>query len=140
MSIRFSSRQRVSGLGILLVSTFALAGCAGPPLSSPVGEWVAVDGDHGALSIKGDGTFEMTNASFNPLEYRDADDDFDATGTWRLARDDQELSLNFTTASQGDWKVEPSGFVVPFRSGSIHFFDPDETADIEFRLTTDVSD
>lgn len=140
MSIRFSSHRRVAALVSGLVATLALAGCAGPQISSPIGEWIAVDGDHGTLSINPDGSFVMTNASFNPLEHRDADDDFNASGNWSLARDDQELSIDFTTASQGDWKVEPGGFFVPFKSGFIRFSDPDQTVDIEFRLESEGSD
>lgn len=81
----------------------------------------------------------MTDASFDPLKSRDADD-FDATGTWRLAREDEDLALYFAMTSPGVSEVRSIGFVVAFRSGSIRFNDPDETVDIEFRLASENSD
>lgn len=134
MKPRSSHRRNRIAASITIAAVLALTGCAGLQITSPVGEWVAVDDDHGTLSIRPDGTFTITDASYNPLEDRDADNNFNATGTWRIFPDDTELSLVFTEASQGDSEVSRAGFDVPFRSGTIRFHDPDAVLDIEFQL------
>ncbi|MEV8249601.1 hypothetical protein AB0O87_01590 [Microbacterium sp. NPDC076768] len=134
-----SLRRSLPIVSITIAVVLALTGCTGPQLASPVGEWVAIEDDYGTLSIHSDGTFAITDASYNPLEQRDADDDFNATGTWRIFPDDTELSLVFVEASQGDSDVSPAGFDVPFRSGTIRFHDPDDVLDIEFRLADETS-
>ncbi len=133
-------RQSLPVASVTVAVALVLAGCAGPQLTSPVGEWGAVDNDHGVLSIRSDGTFTITDASFNPLEDRDADNDFNATGTWRVFPDEAELTLVFLEASQGDWDVSRASFDVPFRSGTIRFHDPDDVLDIEFRLVDEASE
>jgi hypothetical protein len=140
MKPRSSRRRNWTVASITIAAILALTGCEGPQITSPVGEWAAADDDHGTLSIRSDGTFTITDASYNPLEARDADNDFNATGTWRIFPDDTELSLAFTEASQGDWDVSPAGFDVPFRSGTIRFHDPDDVLDIEFRLVDETSE
>lgn len=140
MNKRYALARRAAWMGISLAGVLALGGCASPQINTPVGEWTAVDDDHGTLSIHQDGTFTMADASFNPLDRRDADDDFDGEGTWRLARGDSELSLDFTNASQGEWEVDPGGFFVSFRDGFIRFQDPDEVLGIEFRIDTETPD
>lgn len=125
---------------ITIAAVLALTGCTTPQITSPIGEWVAVEDDHGVLTIRPDGTFTMTEVSFNPLQYRDADDDFNAAGTWRLIRDDTEIALDFEEASQGKWNVDPSGRAVPFSSGTIRFHDPDDVLDIKFRLVNETSE
>lgn len=120
---------------IAVAAALTLTGCTASEISSPVGEWVAIGDDHGALSINPDGTFVMTESSYNPLEYRHAENDFNATGTWQLAHDDTEVALDFESAAQGSDHVEPRLYFVPFRSGTLRFEDPEGTADIELRLT-----
>ncbi|WP_146115364.1 hypothetical protein [Microbacterium sp. MYb62] len=134
MKPRSSRRRNWTAANITIAAILALTGCAGPQITSPVGEWVAIEDDHGTLSIRSDGTFTITDASYNPLEDRDADNDFTATGAWRIVRDDAEVLFDFEEASEGNWDVEPSGIAVPFRSGTIRFHDPDDVLDIEFRL------
>ncbi len=132
--LRVRSRS-VAIVSLALSSALCLVSCApGPQLTSPVGEWVAIGDDSGTLVIREDGTFNVTNASYNPIQARDADDDFNGTGTWRLVRDDSEVKLNFKQARQGDFDVQPGGFFLSFASGTIRFHDPDEVLDIEFRL------
>ncbi len=120
---------------IAFAAALTLTGCSSPQFSSPIGEWVAIGDDHGTLSINPDGTFVMTDASYNPLEYRPAENDFNATGTWQLAHNDSEVALDFESASQGEDDIEPRVYFVPFRSGTLRFEDPEGTADIELRLT-----
>ena len=133
-------RQSLPVASVTVAVALVLAGCAGPQLTSPVGEWGAVDNDHGVLSIRSDGTFTITDASFNPLEDRDADNDFNAAGAWRIVRDNNDLLLDFEEASDGEWSVEPSGIVVPFRSGAIRFHAPDDVLGIEYRLVEEKPD
>ncbi len=135
-----SARRRLAGVSVIIAAVISLTGCVGPEVTSPVGEWVAVDDDHGTLSIRPDGTFTITGASYNPLEDRDADNDFNAAGAWRIVRDNNDLLLDFEEASDGEWSVEPSGIVVPFRSGAIRFHDPDDVLGIEYRLVEEKPD
>ena len=132
-----SPRVRRARVGVVLAAVLVLTGCSSPQLSSPVGEWVTVDGDHGTLSIRADGTFSMTDSSYNPLQYREADNDFDATGTWLMTPNNPDVKLNFKMATQGTMSVSPGGFDVSFNSGVIRLHDPDDVLDIEFRLTSD---
>lgn len=131
----FATRRPATHAGLALVLLLGLTGCApNPQLTLPVGEWVAVDDDHGTLVIRDDGTFTVTDASYNPIQDRDAADDFNAWGTWSVVRDGSEVKLNFKEAAQGDFDVQPGGFFLSFTSGAIRFHDPDEVLDIEFRL------
>ncbi|KYJ98950.1 hypothetical protein AUV07_08750 [Microbacterium sp. CH1] len=91
-------------------------------------------GDEGTLSIRPDGTFTMTGASYNPLQGRDSDSDFNATGRWITAREGTEVALDFEEATQGPRDVEPRIDFVPFRSGTLRFQDAEGLFDIEFRL------
>jgi hypothetical protein len=140
MNPRPSRRQHLTAVSITIAAVLALTGCAGPQITSPVGEWVAVNDDDGSLSIRPDGTFTMTDASFNPLQGRDADNDFNATGTWLTARDNAEIALDFEEASQGSRDVEPRIYFVPFRSGTLRFQDAEGLFDIEFRLVDETSE
>ena len=67
MKPRSSRLRNWTAVSITIAATLALTGCAGPQITSPVGEWVAIDDDNGTLAIHSDGTFTMTDASFNPL-------------------------------------------------------------------------
>lgn len=120
---------------LALVALAGLTSCTTTrQLTSPTGEWVAVDNDTGTLTIREDGTFSINDASYNPIQARDASGDFNASGTWVVVRDGAEVKLNFKEAAQGDFAVQPGGISVPFDSGSIRFHDPDEILDIEFTL------
>jgi len=135
VSGRSTARRLTVIVATALAVAFGAMGCAsGPQLTSPVGEWIAIDDDHGTLVIRENGTFTVTDASYNPIQARDAANDFNASGTWALVRDDAELSLDFKEARQGDFDVQPGGFFLSFTSGTIRFHDPDEVLDIEFRL------
>jgi len=79
----------------------------------------------------------MTDSSYNPLQYREADNDFDATGTWLMTPNNPDVKLNFKMATQGTMSVSRGGFDVSFNSGVIRLHDPDDVLDIEFRLTSD---
>ncbi|MEV8249600.1 hypothetical protein AB0O87_01585 [Microbacterium sp. NPDC076768] len=140
MNVRSPRRRYLAVASIVIAAVLALTGCTGPQLASPVGEWVAIDGDEGTLSIRPDGTFTMTDTSFNPLEGRDADSEFDATGAWLTARDDTEVALDFEEASPGSRDVEPRIYFVPFRSGTLRFQDAEGLFDIEFRLVDEASE
>lgn len=129
-------RQRAATLIMIIVAMLVLAGCApGANLASPVGVWEATGDDNGTLTINADGTFTINDASFNLIQYRGADDNFNSSGTWRLIREESEVSLRFYEASQGDFNVGPGGIQADFRTGTMRFHDPDEIASIEFRLT-----
>lgn len=141
MNTRTPLCRRVSVASLVSVGVLVLAGCtAGPQLTSPVGVWVAVGDDSGTLTIREDGTFTMTDASYNPIYAHDAYEDFNGAGTWALACGDTEVKLNFTEAAQGEWEAEPGGFAAPFRDGTIRFQDPDLVMGIEFRLDIEVPD
>lgn len=128
-------------MALVLVVLLGLTSCTtSPQLTSPVGEWVAVDDDTGTLTIRENGTFSVTHASYNPIQARDATGDFNASGTWLVVRDGTEVKLNFTQATQGDFDVQPGGISVHYSSGSIRFHDPDEILDIEFRLDSEPVD
>ncbi|MEV8249543.1 hypothetical protein AB0O87_01300 [Microbacterium sp. NPDC076768] len=130
--------KRTSAIVALLLTTLlTLTSCTPPaPLTTPVGVWEATEDDNGTLTINADGTFTITNASFNPIQYRDTDNNFNGTGTWHTFPNDPELILRFSEAANGDFAVAPTGRRVDFTSGTMLFTDPDELQSIEFRLTT----
>ncbi|MGO2521107.1 MAG: hypothetical protein ACTH8F_13370 [Microbacterium sp.] len=130
------SAMRTAALAFIIVAILVLAGCApSVQLTSPVGVWEASGEDNGTLTINTDGTFTINDASFNLVQKRDADDNFNGSGTWRTFPDDPELILYFDEASQGDFNVEPAGRRADFASGTLRYFHPEQTASIEFRLT-----
>lgn len=47
----------------------------------------------------------MIDSSYNPLKCREANDDFDATGTWLTTPNNPDGKLNFKTATQGAMPV-----------------------------------
>ncbi|MGJ0389811.1 hypothetical protein [Microbacterium sp. CGR1] len=141
MTSRVLPRARLMIASVALLTVIGLTGCTqSEPLTSPVGEWVAVDDDSGTLTIREDGTFTITDASYNPIQAHDADDDYNASGTWQILRDDRELKLDFKEATEGDSAKQTSGLFAPFSSGAIRFHDPDEILDIEFRLSSETVD
>ncbi|OIJ32077.1 hypothetical protein [Microbacterium sp. LCT-H2] len=139
MNSRFSRHGNLILASVTAIALLALTSCTGPQITSPVGEWVAIDGDEGTLSIHPDGTFTMIDASFNPLQGRDADSDFNARGRWLTARDDTEIAFDFEEASQGPRDVEPRIYFVPYRSGTLRFQDAEGLFEIEFRLVDEPS-
>jgi len=116
--------------------TLGLTGCTpAPAVTSPIGLWEAVGDDNGTLTINRDGTFTMTDTSFNPLQYRDTQDNFRGSGVWETYSDDPPLVLRFDEATNDGFPVDPAARQVDFTSGTIRFEDPEQTASIEFRLT-----
>ncbi len=131
-STAFAAPSAVLALFVML----GLTGCThAPHITSPIGLWEAVGDDNGTLTINRDGTFTMTDASFNPLQYRDTQSDFRGSGAWRLSSDGEEVILRFLEATNAGFVVEPSARRPNFTSGTIRFEDPEQTASIEFRLT-----
>ena len=125
-------------LSVVLCGLFGLTSCTtGPQLSSPVGVWIADGDDSGTLTIRQDGTFSVTDATFNPISSHDTAGDFNASGVWKLVPDDRELSIKFRNAREGDLPVPPGGRFAPFKSGSIRFQDPDNVYDIEFHFVNE---
>ncbi|WP_431867200.1 hypothetical protein [Microbacterium paraoxydans] len=121
---------------LVLATMLGLASCTpAPHVTSPVGVWEAVGDDNGTLTINRDGTFTMSDASFNPLQYRDTQDNFRGSGVWETFSDDPPLVLRFDEATNDGFPVDPADLQVDFTSGSIRFEDPELTASIEFRLT-----
>ncbi len=81
-----------------------------------------------------DGTFEATGVSFDLISDVDTSKGFTARGTWRLVDEGAEVKFSFLEAWRGDFPVQPTSYSKPFTSGTLHFFDPEETMGIEFRL------
>jgi hypothetical protein len=134
MTPRALLSRRLVIASVTLIGILGISGCTpSDPITSPVGEWIAIDDDTGTLTIREDGTFTITDASYNPIQAHDAADDYNASGTWQLVGDDRELKLNFKEATEGDFEKGTSGLFAPFSSGSIRFHDPDDILDIEFR-------
>ncbi|MEV8249542.1 hypothetical protein AB0O87_01295 [Microbacterium sp. NPDC076768] len=124
-------------VALLLTALLTLTSCTPPPpLTTPVGVWEATEDDNGTLTIDTDGTFTITNASFDPIMYTDTDNNFNGKGTWHTFPNDPELILRFSEAANGDFAVAPTGRSADFTSGTMLFTDPDELQSIEFRLTT----
>lgn len=120
---------------LALFVTLGLAGCIpAHHVASPIGVWEAVGDDTGTLTVNRDGTFTMSDASFDPIWFTDSVD-FHGRGTWETFSDDPPLVLRFDEAANGDFPVDPADRQVDFTSGSIRFEDPERTASIEFRLT-----
>ncbi|PRB17274.1 hypothetical protein [Microbacterium sp. MYb62] len=134
MTFGFRPHRSAVAAAVALVAMLGFASCA-PAVTSPIGVWEAVGDDNGTLTIKNDGTFTMTDASFNPLQYRATQDDFRGSGVWEIFSDDPPLVLRFDEATNGDFPVEPAALQVDFTSGTIRFEDPELTASIEFRIT-----
>lgn len=134
MTFNIRPSHTIAATALALVTMLVLTSCA-PAVTSPIGVWEAVGDDNGTLTIKNDGTFTMTDASFNPLQYRATQDDFRGSGVWEIFSDDPPLVLRFDEATNGDFPVEPAALQVDFTSGTIRFEDPELTASIEFRIT-----
>lgn len=128
--------RRVIGFA-LLAATLALGGCTTIHVDSPVGTWTADGDESGTLRIGADGTFTISDASFNPVQNRSANDnDFQASGTWRL-RDDSSLFLRFEKSTQASADTGRMVIAREYTSGTIRFEDPEQTGSIEFRLSPD---
>lgn len=114
------------------------SGCAPSPdpIDSPIGTWSAESPDHGTLTVSSDGTFAFSGSTFNPIQTRDADGNFNASGAWRLVDDGQRIKMTFAQASQGDFDVPVRSFSAAFTTGTISFAEPDETVGIRFALET----
>jgi len=135
MTTTYRLTRLTAAVGLLVLSSTAVSGCA-EKVSSPVGVWEAVGEDHGMLTLDSDGGFVASDLSFNLLQERDADSDFDGNGTWRLSADGNEAILSFDRASQGDFTVGTVVSVpVDFVSGTMSFVDVEHTASIELRLS-----
>lgn len=122
---------------LLVVIMLVLSGCASTRVDSPTGVWIASGDAHGTLRIDDDGTFTITNASFNPVQNRPAsNNDFEASGTWRL-RDDSVLLLHFERSTQAG--TDTGRIIIPqeYASGTIRFEDPEQTGSIDFRLSSE---
>lgn len=123
----------IIALGML--SLTLISGCAPTSLDSPVGVWQATGDDHGTLTIEEDGTFTVVSASYNPLQHRDADDNFNATGRWEIFNTSPHFVLRFDLATQGDFDVPSGDLATDFTTGTISFTDPDELIGIDFEIT-----
>ena len=127
---------RPTAAALAIAATLTLTGCTpAPELTSPIGVWRATGDDNGTLAINADGTFTITDASFDLIWSTDTDNNFHGNGTWRVASNDIEVILEFKEAANGDFPVEPTAPSADYTSGTIRFEDPEQTVDIEFRLT-----
>lgn len=136
MTFILRARSAIVAVALVLATILTLASCApAPAVTSPIGLWEAVGDDNGTLTINRDGTFTMTDTSFNPLQHRDTQDDFRGSGVWETFSDDPPLVLRFDEATNDGFPVDPADLQVDFTSGTIRFEDPEQTASIEFRLT-----
>ncbi|AVL96062.1 MULTISPECIES: hypothetical protein [Microbacterium] len=134
MTFILRARSAIAAVALPLLTILTLASCApAPAVTSPIGVWEAVGDDNGTLTINRDGTFTMTDASFDPI-WRTDSADFHGRGTWQTFSDDPPLVLRFDEATNDGFAVDPAGLQVDFTSGTIRFEDPEQTVNIEFRL------
>jgi len=136
MTFILRARSAIAAVALALIGLLGFASCTpAPHVTSPIGVWEAVGDDNGTLTINRDGTFTMSDASFNPLQYRDTQDNFRGSGVWETFSDDPPLVVRFDEATNDGFPVDPAARQVDFTSGTIRFEDPEQTASIEFRLT-----
>lgn len=129
---------RQAGVWILVLTAALLAGCAPQPpvldLASPVGTWTAMSPDTGVLRINEDGTFVISDASFDIGGERDTKDaTYRAEGDWNIAGTPDRVFLYVSQDYVGDRKAGGAGgYSREFAEGSITFRDGEDTMGITF--------
>ena len=120
---RRRSIQMLASLVALFAVAIGMVGC-GPQvhLTSPVGVWRAAPPETGVLQINEDGTFTITDSSFDIGSGGTASRKYRAEGEWRSSIELREVNLVIHHAYRGDHAAGGAGgYPRDFMDGRIVF-------------------